>query len=210
MKKFSYALLLFLFPQMNILAQEDKVFEDSVRQSILQQMEDYPQSTLKDLYKSFFQDSFGPGHLINDVERAKNYLLKELDSYTETLGKTTYPTGFRHNFYRVNLSVLKNNLIPFDVFFDAFLQSARDMKQVDIGDWRKEWKRIETTIQSMNLNLPGYENDKSEIENRLRDGQYIGHHSKIFNDTYKPHYRIISAKVYNEKLLPLLQKKADK
>ena len=49
--------------------------------AIGQQMADYPESTLKDIYKNFFQDAFGPGHLMSGdadaEERMKEYLRRE-------------------------------------------------------------------------------------------------------------------------------------
>jgi len=206
-----YILLLFLSVTlvMESLAQENKNFENAVRQSIQHHMKEYPQSTLKDLYKNFFQDVYGPGHMINDTIAAKNYLLKELNSYDEVTGAIAEPTGWQQNFYRVNLSVIKNNIIPLDVFFNAFLQSATYIKPVNPEDWKKEWHRIEEVIRSMELSLPDYEKDSQEIKERLSEGKYVGHHSQLFNTTYKPHYRIINTKIYKEKLFPLINGNTD-
>ncbi|MEA5129798.1 MAG: hypothetical protein VB074_16600 [Proteiniphilum sp.] len=208
MKKI-FHLFIFLFLLMNGFAQDNNGFENAVRQAVEEHIREYPQSTLKDLYKNFFQDVYGPGHLLNDTIAAKNYLLRELASYTEIEGKIAEPTGYRHNFYRVNLSVIKNNLIPFDLFFDAFMQSAKDFKPVDIEEWKKEWHRIEAVIRSMQLPLPDYDKEKNEIIGQLNQGKYIGHHSQLFNDNYRPHYRIISTKVYHTLILPAINRNAD-
>ncbi len=180
----------------------DEKTELAIRHSVERQLQEYPKSTLKDLYKSFFQDVYGPGHLINDTAAAKNYLMHELGSYQQPEGKTAEPTGYRHNYYRVNLSVIKNNIVPFDLFFDAFLQSARELKPVSIDEWKKEWQYIESVIRSMHLSLPGYEHDNNEITKQLNEGTYVGHHSRRYNDAYKPHYRIISTKAYHNIILP--------
>jgi len=180
-------------------------FEVNVRKAIEQQMHVYPKSTLKDLYKHFFQDKYGPGHMINDTDAAKNYLLKELNSYTEISGVIAEPTGWEHNFYRVNLSVIKNELIPFDLFFDAFVRSVNNIKPVSIEEWKNEWLQIEAIIKSMNLLLPDYVQDSEEIQEKLKEGKYVGHHSKQFNETYNPHYRIIDKEIFEKELLPLLE-----
>lgn len=200
--RYLFLILVFSLIVMCSYGQNDTINEKAVRESIERQMEIYPESTLKDLYKYFFQDRYGPGHLINDTEVARKYLLKELDSYNEVKGEIIEPTGWQHNFYRVNLSVLKNELIPFDLFFDAFLQSAKDIKPFPIEKWEKEWLQMETIIESMNLSLPDSEKDSAEIKEKLKEGKYIGHHSKQFNEAYQPHYRIISRKIVEEKLLP--------
>lgn len=179
-------------------------FEDAVRLAVARQMETYPKSTLKDLYKNFFQDKFGPGHIIGDTTAAGNYLRRELASYTKTAGALAEPTGWEGNFLRVNLSVIKNNQVPYDVFFDAFVRSVNGIRPIAVAEWQKEWHQIEKIIRSMNLSLPDYESDKVEIENRLNKGEYVGHHSKLFEDRYSPHYRIISRAIFEKEILPLL------
>lgn len=194
---------------MNGFTQDNNGFENEVCQAVEEHMKEYPQSTLRDLYKNFFQDVYGPGHLLNDTTAAKNYLLKELSSYSDIEGKIAEPTGYRHNFYRVNLSVIKNNLIPFDLFFDAFMQSAKDFKVVDIQEWKKEWLQIETVIRSMQLELPDYDKERNEIMDQLDEGKYVDHHSRLFNDNYRPHYRIISAEIYHNTIFPAISRNAD-
>lgn len=185
-------------------AAEKKDFKEAVRQAVTRQMETYPKSTLKDLYKNFFQDKFGPGHIISDTTGAGNYLRRELASYAVAEGALAEPTGWEGNFFRVNLSVIKNNQIPYDRYFDAFVRSVNGIRPVPVSEWQKEWHRIEAVIRSMNLSLPGYEEDQAEIEERLDKGEYVGHHSKVFEDTYSPHYRIISKEIFEKEILPFL------
>ena len=105
----------------------------------------------------------------------------------------------------MNLSVIKKGQIPYPVYFDAFIRSVNGIRPVTVVEWQKEWNRIEAIIYSMNLSLPGYEEDKKEIDDRLDRGEYVGHHSKIFEDNYSPHYRIISKAIFEEELQPLIQ-----
>ena len=167
-------------------------------------MQTYPKSTLKDLYKNFFQDKFGPGHIIGDTAAAGNYLRRELASYTECSGDIAEPTGWEGNFLRVNLSVIKTGQIPYNTFFDAFVRSVNGIQPVTVAEWKKEWLQIEAIIRSIELALPGYEADRKEIEERLDRGEYVGHHSKVFEETYSPHYRIVSKDIFEKELKPLL------
>ena len=169
-------------------------------------MEEYPESTLKDLYKNFFQDRFGPGHIIADPAAADRYLRWELDSYSEVSGAVAEPTGWEHRFYRVNLSVLKEGKVSYERFFDAFVRSVNGIEPVPMDEWRQEWARIETIIRLMGLGLPGHEADCREIEKRLEEGQYVGHHSEAFSNAYAPHYRIMSRQIFEEEILPLLHR----
>lgn len=184
----------------------DKRFETAVSEAIDRQMQSYPKSTLKDLYKSFFQDKFGPGHIIADTTGAGAYLRRELASYTETKGEVAEPTGWEGNFFRVNLSAIKENRVPYAVYLDAFFRSAQGIVPPALPDWIKEWEGIETVIRSKNLALPGYEADLAEINQNLEKGVYMGHHSAQYEEAYSPHYRIISRKIYEAEILPLLEK----
>ena len=111
MRKYSFLTLFFLFC-LCLSATEKRDFEEAVRVAVSRQMQKYPKSTLKDLYKNFFQDKFGPGHIIGDTASAGNYLRRELASYTECTGDIAEPTGWEGNFLRVNLSVIKNGQLP--------------------------------------------------------------------------------------------------
>ena len=51
-----------------------------------------------------------------------NYLRSELASYQEITGPVAEPTGWKGNYVRVNLSVLKSGKVPYDVFFSAFVR----------------------------------------------------------------------------------------
>ena len=205
MRKYSFLTLFLLFCLcLSATETEKKDFEKAVRDAVSRQMQTYPKSTLKDLYKNFFQDKSGPGHIISDTTAAGNYLRRELASYTECAGDVAEPTGWEGNFLRVNLSVIKNGRISYQTFFDAFVRSVNGIRPVTVAEWQKEWLRIESVIRSMGLSLPDYEADRKEIEERLDRGEYVGHHSQVFEESYSPHYRIISRQIFDKELQPLL------
>ncbi|MCC8155353.1 MAG: hypothetical protein LIP01_14930 [Tannerellaceae bacterium] len=180
-------------------------FTGKVEKAVNEQLTIYPASTLKDIYKNFFQDKYGPGHLIHDPVAAGNYLQRELAEMTVSSGKLIEPTGWEGNFYRVNLSLIKDSIIPYDLFFDVFVRSVNSITPIPVEEWAKEWFRIEKIIRNMNLALPEYESDKTLIEKNLRAGEYVGHHSDLFEATYSPHYRIVSRELFEKELRPLLK-----
>lgn len=178
---------------------------DKIKKSVERQLRDFPESTLQDLYKSFFQDRFGPGHLVIDTASAGNYLRHELNN-SDSFHKMYYePTGCDTNYYRVNLSVIKENKISYQKFFDAFLRSVDKVNLDDISEWKTEWSRIEEVIISMNLNLDNFEEDLKMIHSVLERGEYAVHHSEIYNSEYHPHYRIIGKKIFEEEMLPIIE-----
>ena len=54
---------------------------DKIRDAIERQLEQYPQTRVQDIYKSFCQDCLGPGHLIPNPDAARAYLMEELQAY---------------------------------------------------------------------------------------------------------------------------------
>ena len=177
---------------------------ERIRIAVENQLSIYPKSTLQDLYKNFFQDYFGPGHIVSDTTSAGSYLDRELASFEHAGGAFYEPTGYNENFYRVNLSVIKEGLISRDVFFDAFIRSVSSIQIITHDEWKKEWKKIESVIQTMNLPLDNYEQDKENLFSLLEQGKYVVHHSEPFSIEYDPHYRIIGREIFMKEILPLL------
>ncbi|MDR0661431.1 MAG: hypothetical protein LBG19_11760 [Prevotellaceae bacterium] len=201
MKRFNLFILAGLItPVFTMCCSSKNSFEQKVRSSVQEQLKQYPQSTLQDLYKNFFQDKFGPGHIIADADAARRYLDSELVSFATSANPAIEPTGWEHNFYRVNLNVLKKNKIPYDTFLAAFIESVNSVTPLSIEEWKNEWSSIEKIISSMNLSLPNYDNDKRSLDSIIDAGNFAVHHSRIYNQAYEPHYRIISRKVFERDL----------
>lgn len=178
---------------------------DKIKVAVERQLREYPKSTLQDLYKSFFQDRFGPGHLVSDTSAAGNYLRYELNNSENFHERYYEPTGYENNYYRVNLSVIKENKISYQKYFDAFLRSVEKIDLDAISEWKEEWSRIEEVIISMNLDLENFEEDLEMIHYVLEQEKNAVHHSEIYNSEYQPHYRIIEKKIFEEEILPLIE-----
>lgn len=179
--------------------------EELIRKSVVRHMEVYPFSTLQDLYKSYFQDYFGPGHMIGNPETAWNYLEYELAQidYTDTV--MLFPTGYRGNFVRVNLQLIRNGTLPTTAFMEEFIRSANAVTGISMEDWKKEWEKILAVIRVSSPGLPGFEEDRRYIDSLLAEGEYVVHHSKLFMETYHPHYRIIHRDVFEAHFSSSLQ-----
>jgi hypothetical protein len=197
-------ILLIAIEALGLTAYSQTPTEDLIRAAVERQITIYPNSTLRDIYKNFFQDRFGPGHIITDTAAATRYLSLELASCDSFQGPAYELTGYEGRFYRVNLSVIKNGTISYDRFFDAFIRSTHELEPVSPDKWRKEWKKIDDVIKSMNLSIENENEDRLEIDDLLKDGEFIMHHSNRFNELYKPHYRIIERKIFEQEILPNL------
>ena len=107
-------LIILLLCSLSLLGQSFDTL--AIQASIEHQMTVYPQSTLQDIYKSFYQDRFGPGHMIDDTASARSYLIHELSEITDASTVYYEPTGSEGRFVRVYLSAVVDNLITTDQF----------------------------------------------------------------------------------------------
>lgn len=167
----------------------------AVKAAVSTQLETYPESRLQDLYKSFFQDRFGPGHIIRDRQSALEYILSEIAEADTLAGARTEPCGWQGNYIRVNLSVITDGLISAEELTNALMASAKEVKPEDIEHWKDEWAEIVAIIEKDHPDIPDLAEDKSKIEELLSSGQYAYHHSAAYEAAYHPHYRIIASSV---------------
>jgi hypothetical protein len=170
-----------------------------VRNAIKRQLDLYPKSELQDIYKSFFQDEYGPGHLIEDVSFAREYFDLELEDMISRGRRAAEPCGAGKNFYRIPMDLVKDGIITEDDYFESFIESSKDFKAPDIKSWEIEWEGILKEIETMDLQIPNLESDKNAIDKYLKQGEAAIHHSDAYNSNYEPHYRIFS-KLQWEKL----------
>jgi hypothetical protein len=186
-------------------AQTKCVDADAVRVAVERMMADYPHSTLQDIYKSFFQDNFGPGHAVPDSAQAAAWLCNEL-AKVDRLDVPLYePTGYKGDYYRVSLAAIASGKVQADALLSAFLRSVRAVQPSEVEVWAKEWEQIESVIAAMELQLPGYDADAKAIKEMLATGYYAVHHSRLYNEHYAPHYRIIAKDIFEKEILPLLE-----
>lgn len=135
-------------------------------------LREYPAATLRDIYKSFFQDQFGPGHIVADTAAAHAYLRSELAAMEADYVPIHYfePAGVGDNFYRVDLSIIRDGVIEENDFFAAFMQSAEHFTLPDVAQWKLQWESI---MKSVPDTLPGFEADRGVINALLESGRYV-------------------------------------
>lgn len=168
----------------------------SIERAVVNELERYPEARLQDIYKNFFQDAFGPGHLIPDTTHAGQYLNYELQKpISDTL--KWQALGPSNDYYRINLLLVKQGVLPRNILLEAMVESAPLARNPDIETWKIEWQNIITVIEKMNLQISDFESDKNEIEHTLSKGEYVIHHSDFYNKTYQRHYRIIHKTVFH-------------
>jgi hypothetical protein len=162
-----------------------------IRLAVENQLKQYPESNLQDIYKGFFQDEYGPGHLVENVAFAREYFDLELEEMVSRGRHDAEPCGLGKNFVRVPMDLVKDGLITDEDFFKAFIESSVDFRKPDITTWKQKWGKITHELDRMDLQIPNYERDKAAISKWLDRGETVIHHSDKYNDTYDPHYRIM-------------------
>ena len=193
-------LILFLSCSFGLFGQQFDTL--SIRAAIEHQMETYPESTLQDIYKSFYQDRFGPGHMITDTASARSYLMRELSEMTYTSAVYYEPTGSEGRYVRVYLSAVANSLITVEQLLDAFVRSANADKGEN-KDWEAEWTCIVGIITKHGIILDGFDKDVAMLNEASQNRQAV-HHSRAYNEAYHPHYRIVERSIFENELRPLL------
>ena len=175
----------------------------AVSLAIERQMATYPESTLQDVYKSFYQEHFGPGHIISDTASARRYLMRELSEMGETSSPYFEPTGSQGGYVRVYLSAIADSLITAEQLLDAFVRSANSWQEPTVS-WMEKWQAIVSIIQANKIELEGIETDLPLLTEAAQNSQAV-HHSRRYNEVYHPHYRIVERSIFESELKPPLK-----
>lgn len=168
----------------------------------------FPQSQLCDVYKYCFQDAFGLEHLLSDSMGAVRYIQYEIehsDSADLQQPLFYYPL-LNNNYVRVDINYVRQGIIPMDVMVSAMLESATKI-DYDSAMWHSRWLGIARLLKGIEPQPLNYDEDYAAIEQLLSSGRYACHHSRLFNATYRQHYRIIRRDVFERSLLPLIEPK---
>ena len=175
----------------------------AVRSAIERQLVTYPESTLQDIYKSFYQEHFGPGHIISDTASARHYLMLELSEMGKTASPYFEPTGSQGDYVRVYLSAIADSLITAERLLDAFIRSA-NLWQEPAASWLDKWEAIVSIIQTNKMGIGNFETDLPLLTEAARNNQAV-HHSSRYNEAYHPHYRIVERGIFEIELKPSLK-----
>jgi hypothetical protein len=155
----------------------------------------HPKTQLLDVFKLCYQSVFGPAHIISDPKSAKEYLKKEL-SETEIFAPEIYQNLSCYNdYYRVNLLLVKNGSINFDIFFDLFMASAVPEKKYTWTDWERIWAAVDIYLDEKNISFSNEKADREMINEIMEKQIKLFSHSEYYHKKYKPHYRLMKRRL---------------
>lgn len=189
MKK--YALSLFIifssvvFPQSNTRSVTMKL-EDI----LIEQFARYPGMEVQDMYKLVFQAAFGSYHAALDSAMAREWLDAE---WVDTTPSESVPECEPINpdtlMIRVNLASYKFHGGDKEKLLRAFITTATGYKgsrEVFLNYWADVIQLAENQqIPFTKIELTEY------LEDRLSEGLSAVHHSKKYQNLYKPAYRVV-------------------
>ena len=173
---------------------KQQVPEEAVRTLCEYMVNTYPQATLQDVYKTCYQDFFGPGHMVTDSASALGYIHYEVEELrsegvnglrSEGMNE---PTGFRHRFVRVDLRKVAYDEQSEEELLHRFMETANTATPVH-DNWAGEWSEIERIALQVH---PTWQNE--ELQKALREAAANNRavrHSEAYRKAYQPHYRVI-------------------
>ena len=161
-----------------------------------EQIKNHPNQTLQDVYKSCYQDEYGPGHLISNESSCINSLYQEINSIEKDYKPITLLKG---NYLRVDLTLIRDGIIPFFVLFRALTLSAAIGGQHSDKDLDIIWNDIVQTIKNSDLKFPNFEEDleNSEKISKIEDKVVIIRRCMKI-------YRIIEKNVFEKYIKPFM------
>jgi hypothetical protein len=167
---------------------------DKIKSMISHELLLHPKAQLLDIFKLYMQSAFGPGHLIPNIDKARDYLLAELNEnkqYTSTQCLCLIlPCDAFYPLARYSLDMIRNKSISFDDYFDAFIKTANSIPQTSDEVFIDYWYQIIPWLET--LNKANFEADKMKIENLIYDGHFLVSHSEVYRVEYQPAYRVIN------------------
>lgn len=177
---------------------------NQIKASIQNEYSLHPEAQLRDYFKYFAQSAFGPGHLIKDLKSTRDNLLSELESSDSFDKVMLQKCDYYYPYYRVNLQLIRDKIIDFDDYFNAFIESSACIIPISEYVFKEEWTYISNVLKYEDIIKCGLEEDSLLIESLLQHNRFLCSHSNNYREKYKPHYRLIHKLFLPENLKPTI------
>ena len=139
-----------------------------------------------DAVKLIYQNEFGGGHLVRDVQSCMNYLHREYAGTEKDPGMPLYEK-IGNGIVRVNLAAVQEEKL--DQLGRDFIRSAAE----HTGSMDRFLQKLDILCQLAAQGVFSF--DTKELENYLSEYKKAGcpmvSHSEIYRETYGPAYRIV-------------------
>lgn len=166
-----------------------------------QQMSAHPSAEPQDVVKLCYQAAFGAEHLLEDLEAAEKYFMREYEQVCQDEEESLYER-IGKDFVRVNLGAWKKRMLPPEWLFRLFVETAscpaKGGKELFAAHIREA-----DSLAAEGL----FRFDQAAWEKFLRGYPLTEpiavHHSENYRRSEKPAYRLVRSEYV--RLLPLLE-----
>jgi len=167
-----------------------------MKQVIADQLRLHPKLQIQDVYKLLYQAEFGPGHMIQDEQKAREMFDQEYE--------TTYDNGLHlpldenlsEKFCRVNLWPHRQGQHDKNLLFEMFLETARTSE----GSI-ENFKNSLNDFRELNLKFQLFDwIDVLTFYDSVQQKNYPAvHHSEEYKRINVPAYRVISQTLWSQR-----------
>ncbi len=150
----------------------------------------YQEISVQDIYKLLYQGTMGPRHMLQHVDKAHAYLLKEWQEVPENTDKPLLvPVSTDHTVVRINFQTAKANGITAESIWEMKYQTALHFVEKKKNFKSLWWKTMELAQnQKISYTLDQFH----ELDQNAWEGNYPAmHHSESYRMANYPAYRII-------------------
>ncbi len=165
----------------------------NIHNAIFAEVKKCPKLEIQDLYKLAYQAAMGNEHIMTDTVEVRQYLEDELTSADSSASEPLI------EYLTSDSSIARVNLRPFKAqkgnptqLLTVMLKTA-SMIQPSTKLLHQFWGEVETLAEKGKIPFK-----KEELSNYFRDMEQQNfppvHHSKIFENTCHPAYRIVAGK----------------
>ena len=163
----------------------DKLAE-GIEEILLIHYNRYPQMEITDFIKLIYQNSFGPRHMHNP---SKEDVLKYLDEEIKVVtNETEIIEDIGNGYVRVYLSKETNIEKLSNDFLNSMIEDT--YTETNIRVFYRKLNILIKLIKKGSIKLPKKESINL-VNEYLSNGINPVRHTKIYNELYKPHYRVI-------------------
>lgn len=157
---------------------------------LLEQIKRHPSMQPQDILKQCYQAAFGAEHLLQDKERAKQYIKEEYDRVTAKDIPLYEPISAQ--ICRVNLAAWKYHRLPVSWLF-PMIASSPFKGEEGKGIFEKYLQTAEgkLTVASVTFSVSDW---KEYLTTYKKEGLRPVHHSPQYRDKEQPAYRIVDKK----------------
>ena len=153
--------------------------------------ERYPLMEPTDAVKLIYQNEFGGGHLVRDVDSCLNYLRREYESVIQS-PDAPLMEDIGNSMYRVNLNALDHAGYAIDQLGADFIRSA-NAHQGSLDSFLKKLEILRQLTRESRMPFSA-EALEAYLANYRQAGYPMVSHSNTYRNAYSPAYRIIFRK----------------